>query len=390
MTSATIALITSHLFARNDGQGRVNYEIARAALKAGFRLCILAMRCDEDLAAEPSVKFVKLDHESLPTELWRNAAFARSVGQWLRAHRQDYDLIQASGYVSPVPADINTAHMVHSGWIKSPAYPFSWRSGPYSAYQRFYTVRNAHLEKAAYLGARQVVAVSHKIADELRAIGVKNERLSVIYNGVDVQEFRSGVRDRVRFGLPEDPVIFLFAGDIRTPRKGLDTVLAALTATPNAHLAVAGAVEGSSFPAQTQAQGLANRVHFLGQVANMPALMWACDAFVFPSRYDPLGLVLLEAMASGLPVLTARTAGGAEILGHGGRVLDDPNDTATLAQWMRDLAGDAVLRQRMGAAGREIAERYTWERMAAAYLALYDELLSTKKSPRPVYQGDVS
>jgi glycosyltransferase involved in cell wall biosynthesis len=388
MKSATIVLITSHLFARNDGQGRVNYEIARAALKAGFRLCILAMRCDEDLAADPAVEFVELNHESLPTQVLRNAAFARSADRWLRTHRKDYDLIHASGYVTSVPADINTAHMVHSGWIKSPAYPFSWRGGAYSAYQRFYTLRNAHLEKSAYLGARQVVAVSHKIADELRAIGVREERLSVIYNGVDVQEFHPGTRDRARFGLPEDQVIFLFAGDIRTPRKGLDTVLAALAATPNAHLAVAGEVEGSPFPAQ--AQGLANRVHFLDHIAEMPALMRACDAFVFPSRYDPLGLVLLEAMASGLPVLTASTAGGAEILGEGGRVLDDTNDAATLARWMGELAADGALRQQMGVAGREIAERYTWERMAAAYLALYDERLSTKKSPRPVHQGGVS
>ena len=390
MKSATIALITSHLFARNDGQGRVNYEIARAALKAGFRLSILAMRCDEDLAADPAVNFVKFDHESLPMQLWRNAAFARSAGRWLRTHRQDYDLIHASGYVTSVPADVNTAHMVHSGWINSPAYPFSWRGGTYSAYQRFYTLRNAHLEKAAYLGAHQVVAVSHKIADELRGIGVKKERLSVIHNGVNVQEFHPGAGDRKRFDLPEDGVMFLFAGNIRTPIKGLDTLLKAIVDLPDVHLAVAGELNGSPFPAQAQSLRLKDRVHFLGKVSDMPALMRASDVFVLPTRYDAFGLVILEAMASGLPVLTASAAGAAEILGRGGRVLDDPNDAATLARWMRELAADRALRQQMGAAGRENAERYTWERMAAAYLALYDELLSTKKSPGPACRQGIS
>ncbi len=379
MKPAAIALVSHQVVARGDGQGRVNYEIARAALKAGYRLCILAMRCDKHLAADPAVEFVKLNYESLPTGLWGNAAFARSGSRWLRTHQKDYDLMHASGYVTPALADVNTAHMVHSGWIKSPAYPFSWRGGLYSAYQRFYTLRNAHLEKAAYLGARRVAAVSHKIAEELRGIGVQEKRLSVIYNGVDVQEFRPGTRDRVRFGLPEDQVIFLFAGNIRTPGKGLDTVLSAMAVTSDAHLSVAGAVEGSPFPAQARALGLERRVHFHDHVADMPALMRACDAFVFPSRYDALGLVLLEAMASGLPVLTARTAGGAEILGQSGRVLDDPDDAATLSRWMRELASDEGLRRQMGAAGREIVECYTWERMAAAYLALYDELLSTKK-----------
>ena len=390
MNSATIALVTHQVVARGDGQGRVNYEIAQAALAAGFHLQIVAMLCDGSLAAHPGVHFTEINYGRLPTQLLRNYAFARAGGRWLRTHRTAYNLIHTCGYVTEVPADVNTAHFVHRGWLKSDAYPFAWTGGTYSAYQRFYTVRNAALERRAFLSARRVVAVSRKIADELRGIGVKDERLCVIHNGVDVQEFHPGTGDRAHFYLPLDRVTFLFAGDIRTPRKGLDTLLTALSATPDAHLAVAGAVESSPFPALARALGLEDRVHFLGKVQEMPALMRSVDGFVFPSRYEAMSLVLLEAMASGLPVLTAKTAGGAEVLGHGGRFLDDPNDTATLASWMRDLATDEGLRRRMGATGREIAERHSWGRMAAAYLALYDELLSTKKSPRPVYQGDVS
>ncbi len=384
MKPATIALVSHQVVVRGDGQGRVNYEIACAALKAGFRLRILAMRCDEFLAADPAVEYVELNRESLPTQILRNAAFVRSADCWLRTHPKGYDLIHASGNVTTVRTDVNTAHMVHSGWLKSPAYPFSWMGGAYSAYQRFYTVRNATLERRAFLSARRVVAIAGKIADELCAVGVPEGHLRLIYNGVDVREFHPGAGERTRFGLPAEGVLFLFAGDIRTPRKGLDTVLKALVDVPDAHLAVAGALDSSPFPAQLSALGLERRVHFLGKVTDMPALMRAVDLFVFPSRYEPMGLVILEAMASGLPVLTASTAGGAEILGQGGRVLDDPNDAATLARWMRELATDEALRQQMGAAGREIAEHYTWERMAMAYLALYDELLSTKTSPRPV------
>jgi glycosyltransferase involved in cell wall biosynthesis len=390
MNAATIALVTHQVVARGDGQGRVNYEIARAALAAGFHLRIVAMRCDESLAAHLGVGFVELNYRRLPTQLLRNFAFARAASRWLRTHREDYDLIHACGYVTEMHADVNTAHLVHRGWLKSDAYPFAWTGGTYSSYQRFYTVRNAALERRAFLSARRVVAISGKIAGELRAIGVPEGQLGLIYNGVDVREFDPGDGDRTRLGLPEDGVMFLFAGNIRTPLKGLDTLLKAFVDLPDVHLAVAGELSGSPFPARAQSLGLKDRVHFLGKISDMPALMRASDVFVLPTRYDAFGLVILEAMASGLPVLTASTAGAAEILGQGGRVLDDPNDAATLAQWMRDLAGDALLRRRMGAAGREIAERYTWERMAAAYLALYDELLSTKKSPRPVYQGEVS
>ncbi|WP_312283565.1 glycosyltransferase family 4 protein [Candidatus Igneacidithiobacillus taiwanensis] len=391
MNSATIALVTHQVVARGDGQGRVNYEIAQAALAAGFYLQIVAMRCDEALAVRHGVSFIELDYRRLPTQLLRNHAFARASTRWLRTHRGDYDLIHACGYVTEVPADVNTAHLVHRGWLQSGAYPFSWMGGPYSAYQRFYTVLNATLERRAFLSARRVVAISGKIEDELREIGVPEKHIALIHNGVDVREFYPGAGERNRFGLPPEGVIFLFAGDIRTPRKGLDTILKALFDVPGAHLAVAGTVEGSPFPAQALALGLEGRVHFLGKVVDMPALMRSVDLFVFPSRYEAMSLVILESMASGLPVLTAKTAGGAEILGEGGRVLDDPNDVSTLARWMRELAADPVLRQRMGAAGRAIAEHFTWERMATAYIDLYNELLSTKiLPPRPMHHGGAS
>ena len=386
MKPATIALVSHQVVGHGDGQGRVNYEIARAALKDGVHLYLLAMRCDEHLAADPAVEFVELNHESMPTQILRNATFVRSADRWLRAHRKDYDLIHATGYVTSVPADVNTAHFVHGGWLKSPAYPYSWMGGVYSAYQRLYTVRNAHLEKIAFSRASRTVAVSQKIADELRDIGVPEERLEIIYNGIDVQEFYPSVGDRARFGLPAEGVVFLFAGDIRTTRKGLDVVLNALLDMPAAHLAVAGAREGSPFPQQVAALGLQDRVHFLGKVTDMPALMRAVDIFVFPSRYEAMSLVVLEALASGLPVLTARAAGSAEIVGHGGRVLDNPNDAATLAHWMRELAGNKALRQQMGAAGRKIATEYTWKRMAEDYLALYSSLLPKKSLCKEVTQ----
>jgi glycosyltransferase involved in cell wall biosynthesis len=106
--------------------------------------------------------------------------------------------------------------------------------------------------------------------------------------------------------------------------------------------------------------------------------MRSVDVFLFPSRYEPLGLVLLEAMASGLPIITARTAGGAELLAGGGRVLDDPDDAVMLAAWMSELAGDAGLRQRLGAAAREAAAPYSWRNMTDKYLRLYEDVAGAK------------
>jgi glycosyltransferase involved in cell wall biosynthesis len=104
----------------------------------------------------------------------------------------------------------------------------------------------------------------------------------------------------------------------------------------------------------------------------MPTLMHSVDAFVFPSRYEAMSLSLLEALAAGLPVITAKTAGGAEIIGTDcGIVLDDPDDATALAGAITTLADAPELRREMGEAARLLADQFGWARMARRYLDLY-------------------
>ena len=92
--------ILSHRFQRHDGQGRVNYEVARAALERGCQVTILASTCAEELRSHPLCRFVKLGDEGLPTELLRNLVYAWSSARWLRAHRDEIDVVQANGFVT--------------------------------------------------------------------------------------------------------------------------------------------------------------------------------------------------------------------------------------------------------------------------------------------------
>ena len=115
-----------------------------------------------------------------------------------------------------------------------------------------------------------------------------------------------------------------------------------------------------------EALGVAPRVHFLGFRTDMPALMRAADFFVFPSRYEACSLVLLEALASGLPVITAASAGGAEIVTQDvGFVLPDSEDVEGLAASMTRLADDVELRLGMRSAARRLATAHGWQAMAA-------------------------
>jgi glycosyltransferase involved in cell wall biosynthesis len=207
-------------------------------------------------------------------------------------------------------------------------------------------------------------------------IGIPEESIRVIWCGVGLQEFFPGESDRKKFGLPEHVPLALFIGDIRINRKNLDSVLHALVDVPELHLAVVGPTEGSPYLQLAEQLGLSDRVYFLGNPSGIvPDLMRAVDLFVFPSRYEPFGLVVIEAMASGLPTITATTTGAAELVTpECGVVLPDTEDRKALAEALSKLASSPDLRQRMGKAARAVAEEHSWEKMAQRYMDIFEEL----------------
>jgi glycosyltransferase involved in cell wall biosynthesis len=356
----------------------VNYEIARGALCAGLQVTLIAESCADELATHDRVHLVILPVSSLPTRFLKNLSFAIRSACWLSQNRKDIDVIQANGFITFAAVDVVAAHFVHGAWLDSPHARTGTNWSVRALYQRGYTRMNAYLEQVAFRRARRVVAVSENVASELRKAGILDHQIAVIFNGVDLDEFCPRVSDRPLFRLPGGVTLFLFCGDIRTRRKNLDTVLRAVAQVGCVHLAVAGAVDRSPYPALARELGTADRVHFLGHITNMSALMGAVDAFIFPSRYDPLGLVVLEAMASGLPVVTAKTTGAAAVLDDPHWTLNDPEDVSELARLVLLLAADPLLRKRLGDKNRSKALAHSWTAMAQQYLDLYSFILNEK------------
>ena len=367
--------IITHKVKKGDGQGRVNYEIAKEVVRRGHHLTLLATEVAEELHQSSKVNWISISVKNFPTEFIRNFIFANKSAGWLRNNRSAVDLVKVNGAITTAASDVNAVHFVHSSWLRSPVHISRIRRDLYGFYQWLYTALNARWEKQAFQKAKVVVAVSQKVAQELVDIGVPRSHIRVIVNGVDLQEFSPGVADRQKLGLPENVTLALFAGDIRTPRKNLDTVLHALVKVPDLHLAVVGGIEGSPFPQLAASLGLNERVHFLGYRRDIPQIMRAADIFVFPSRYEACTLVLLEALASGLPVITATATGGAELVTpECGVVLADSDDTNALASALLSLVSDRAIRQQMGKAARSIAEQHSWTTMAQTYVNLFEEL----------------
>ena len=373
-----IVLVT-HKVDFQDGQGRVNYEVVQAALAAGHRVTVVAESCSPEIASHPLATFVPMGRSGLPTQILKDLVFARASARWLRKHRQEFDLVQANGFVTWEPADVVAVHFVHSAWLTNEAYPFRWSSlSPYAYYQRLYTILNARFERRAFRSAKKLVAVSRFAAGELGALGIASDRIAVVYNGVDTDEFTPGVSERASFGLPEGVPLMLFAGDIRTKRKNLDAVLRAMQTVPEGHLAVAGKVEGSPYPAMAEQLGMQGRVHFIGMTKRIAALMRSVDFFVLPSSYETYGLVVTEAMSSGLPVILSSRVGAAELVEDVCRVIADPNDDVSLAAAMSELIDDPARAREVGKLARDRALELQWSKTAAGYLAVYEEMMAER------------
>ncbi|MEH1915043.1 glycosyltransferase family 4 protein [Nostoc sp.] len=368
--------IVTHKIKKGDGQGRVNYEVAKEAIRRGHYLTLLASEVAPELEDNNQVNWIKIPVKGYPTEFLRNFVFAHKSADWLRKHRSDIDLVKVNGAINLAAADVNAVHFVHSSWLRSPVHISRNRRDLYGFYQWLFTAFNARWEKQAFQKAQVVVAVSEKVAQELVNIGVPRSRIRVIVNGVDLEEFTPGESERQKLGLPENVTLALFAGDIRTPRKNLDTVLHALVKVPDLHLAVVGHIEGSPFPELAASLGLSDRVHFVGFRRDIPEIMRSVDLFIFPSRYEACSLVLLEALSSGLPVITATATGGAELVRpECGIVLTDSNDIEALAVAMMSLVSVDMLMQQMSQAARSVAEQHSWTTMAQTYVDLFEELI---------------
>jgi UDP-glucose:(heptosyl)LPS alpha-1,3-glucosyltransferase len=233
------------------------------------------------------------------------------------------------------------------------------------------------LERAVFGDASQrILCPSQLVADQLALrYRVAPERLAVVYNGVDLERFAPGrplgARARLRGELDagDAPVWLLLGSGFR--RKGLDTALRALAlARGDAQLWVAG--RDDPRPWRDAAAGLrvATRVRFLGERADPEALYAGADALLLPTRYDAFANACLEAAAAGLPVVTSRANGAAEVLGAGARVVDDAEDAAALAGALDDLS-DPRTREALGREARRAAEGFGWSRHIAALRALY-------------------
>jgi glycosyltransferase involved in cell wall biosynthesis len=233
---------------------------------------------------------------------------------------------------------------------------------------------------------QRIIAVSRSTKDDLLAFfDVEADKIDVIYQGV-APSFHQRLPDEElqrwlgTLGL-QQPYL-LFVGNPK-PHKNLDNVVQAYAralqiGSFDAPLVCVGARDGADFKVRQRAAhlGIAERVKLLGHVAPeaLPAIYQGASVFLYPTLYEGFGLPVVEAMASGTPVLTSNTSALYEIA-NGYAHLVDPLDVEEMAKGIAHLMRDEAYRRSLSELGKGRAADFNWRRTAEQTLDIYRQVL---------------
>jgi glycosyltransferase involved in cell wall biosynthesis len=312
---------------------------------------------------------------------WRGGAGA-SVSYTARGTRATValrpDVIHAHDMLSP-----STIALLAGWWLRVPIVVKPLSAGPHGDLARLRTKPFGDRRLALLVSRVAAFAcVSDEVECELEACGVPAERRVRVANGVDAERFRPAAPGdperrawRERFGVGDGDVLALYCGRF-TASKGVDTLVAALREAP-VHLLLAGeGEERERLTASAAAAGVGSRLHVLDTISDTAPAYRAADVYVTASRQDGLSNSVLEAMASGLPVVGAPAGGMVELLGGGAAVLLRGHDPVEMAAALARIADDEGERRRLGERARErVMERFSLTATADALAGLYERLV---------------
>ena len=312
--------------------------------------------------------------------LWRDFAFARAACAELERRR--FDLVQSHERIAC--CDVYRAgDGVHAQWLEERARaqrPLARLAARLSPHHRYLLGAERELFAAARL--RAVICNSEMVRGEIASrFGTDPAKLVLIRNAVDVERFHpeleGEVGDAVRqqLGIPRAAQLLVHVGS-GFERKGVRFLLEAVARARTRPWAIVAGRDkhAAHYAALARRLGIAARVRFVGGVSDVRPYLAAADAFALATLYDPQPNAVLEAMASGLPILTTPRCGAAELLREGeSGYIRDALDVPGLAEAIERLEPPAC--RVLGEVARAAVLPYTPAAMAEEYLALYRRLL---------------
>lgn len=369
-------VLVAHDVGGLGGMERQTARLVNGLLEDGWAVTVIARTCT--LGPRAGLRFVRV---TVPRRPFTLAYLAFAIVATMYAARRGDALLHTTGAIVANRTDVASVHYCHRAARVALGKPRATRASLMYRVNAAISVRLATAgESWCYRPQRTKVlcAVSRGVARELGTHFPSMVRaVRTVPNGVDISEFKPGLEARrqmrASLGIGEGASLALFVGG-DWERKGLRHAVAALMFAPTWHLAVAGDGDRRALSAVAAARGTEGRLHLLGQVRDMPRVYASADAFVFPTAYEAFPLAILEAAASGVPLLVTRVSGAEDLLvdGVNGRFISpDAND---IARRLNELACDLRSARQMSEEARMAAARFTWKATVEGYLAVYSEL----------------
>lgn len=230
------------------------------------------------------------------------------------------------------------------------------------------SVKNARMyfvDKVLQGLPKKIVAVSSAVKDSLIGHGIHKDRIVVVNNGIKLSKYKTEKDSnyRVTLGVPRDAFVFTTVGRL-IDQKGIDVLIRAFAKSPvNSHLVIVGqGPKESLLKEMGESLGVSKRIHFLGPRKDIPEILASSDCFVLASRWEGLGIVVLEAMASKLPIILSDFKAGTDMIQNGlsGIVVEKENDVA-LSVEMKNLMEDRSLQLSLSQSAYEKVQEFTIE-----------------------------
>ncbi len=394
-----VCFVTPEYFPISGGTGAYVYYLSHSLQKLGHNVHVVARdnQDSEKVVNGINVHYIKGVGNAL-TRYWR---FARSASKKIEElnNKIGFDVIHANLPLVPsfaIPKNASKALVcaVHSTWkgeaiVTKRDNPKNLNPNEKSMLRFNYLLRS--YEKKLMNRSDALIAVSKYTVDELTELyGIDEKKIHVIYNGVDVQKFKprpDRTELRREFGLENEKKIVLFVGRLYH-RKGLEILLRSIPPLLQEFSDVKFVISGTGFKEKeeslrnlTKQLDIEDHVTFRGYVPDekLPNLYSASDIFVLPAIYENFPFAILEAQATGLPVISTKVGGIPEFLvDNENGFLIDPGDSTQLTQRVLTLLQDPKLAKEMGNRGRKlIEEKFAWHLITSQVIDLYHKLLET-------------
>lgn len=395
-------LFITYGFFKHGGIAGYTAQLTDYLLAQGEEVHVLTKHCEYrplNLVVQKSFfkKFLELipDFKASPRSPLRIFSWSKEILDtcdntiFAEQKKNEFDIIHSNSTYS-WQCDVVTMHNCQKVWIKvadeiskkklSPAKHLFYKVGKWLPNRIICGIEKEVLEK----GSKKIISVSEGIKREiLENYNVPEEKIVVIPPGVSLNKFKPNaeVRSKIRqeLGINQNVCVLMFSGGLDLERKGLEYLIQALPLVKDKiKLLITGTGNFQPYKELANSLKVLDRIIFTGFVPKIKDYYAASDIFIFPSLYEAFPGVILEAVASGLPVLTAKVNGAEEAVKDGINGFFIKRNSEDIASKINLLVEDEVLRKEMGENAYKTAQKYSWEEIARKTMEVYKEVLETK------------